>query len=267
MNTLYKTGLVCISCTVFLFSCNHNANNRQDKTKFIMSSYAEHYFPLTAKENLARCSAYIPNEAKAVDSFQLCTSNQNGKNEYYACQDFMVQSERFRVYFKGGRYPRIIAQVKKNGHAEKILWPDKIKNTQPVCNIPPPSRISSGSKFVGAGICIDDDNKSTVCAVFRNKIPRRKTVLEHMVFYKADGSGVKHATLVHTGINNDAMPAEFAYQIGLNLLKTDCCQQRGLEYIEQAYQLFPDSTLYRTTYQLFRKRLSNDIKHQVSSYK
>lgn len=278
MNTLYRIGFVCISSTLFLISCGNNAynqfgnNNRQAnqsqaKTKLIMPSHTERNFPLLPKENSARCSAYLPPEAKAVDSFQLCTSAHRGKNEHYACQDFIAQGGQFRVYFKGGRYPKIIARMKEKEHVEKILWSDSEKNNQLVCNLPPPLRIPASSKFIGAGICTDDDNQSIACAVFRNKVPRRKTILDHMVFYKADGSDVKHTSSIYAGINNDAMPAEFAYQIGLNLLKTDCCQQRGLEYIEQAYQLFPDSTLYRTTYQFFRTQLSNDIKHQISSYK
>lgn len=53
------------------------------------------------------------------------------------------------------------------------------------------------------------------------------------------------------------MPAELAYQIGLSLLKTYCCQQQGLEYIRHASQMFPDSTLYRTTYLQFSSLLSS----------
>jgi hypothetical protein len=59
---------------------------------------------------------------------------------------------------------------------------------------------------------------------------------------------------IDIGVNPDAEPAELAYQIGLSLLKTSCCQQRGLEYIERAYRLFPDSKVYRTAYKYFSQQ-------------
>ena len=107
--------------------------------------------------------------------------------------------------------------------------------------------------------------KSIPCAAFRHKVPRIENITDYMVYYSAKGTGPENISPVYVGRNSDAMPAELAYQIGLNLLKTKCCQQSALKYIEHAYQLFSDSPLYRTTYQKFRLQLAKDTQASFNS--
>jgi hypothetical protein len=216
-------------------------------------------------DSSANCSAFLPAEATTVDSFQLCQSDHSGNNELYACQNFDSLYGHYRVFFKGGRYPKAIATVAENGDVNKMLWSEAKQVDQPVCDFPPPTQIPAATKFIGAGVCEDNTGQPIPCTVFRHKAPRHKIISDHMVFYNSDGTGPEYTSTIKISVNHDAVPAELAYQIGLNLIKTQCCQQRGLQYIEYAYQLFPHSTLYRTTYQYFSQQASRGTAHPLTS--
>jgi len=218
-------------------------------------------------DNKANCSAFLPADATTVDSFQLCQSDHSGNNELYACQNFDSINGHYRVFFLGGRHPKAIATVADNGDINEMLWSEETQVDRPVCDLPPPIQVPAEAKFIGASICKDEADQSIPCTVFRHKAPRLTTNSDYMVFYNADGTGPKYTLTINLGVNPDALPAELAYQIGLNLLKTQCCQQRGLEYIAHAYQLFPGSALYRTTYRHFRQQPPKGAQHLLTSSK
>jgi hypothetical protein len=184
----------------------------------------------------ASCSAYLPPDATTTNGFRLCQSDQSGKNERYACQDFSARGEHYRVFFKGGRHPKAIVTVARNGGVDKILWSNEMQADRPVCNLPPPIAIPAASKFMGAGVCLDESENSVPCAMFHHQAPRLKSVANYMVFYDAEGTSPGYL-LRFNGINENAMLGELAYQLGLSLLKTQCCQRLGLQYIEYAKQL------------------------------
>lgn len=213
----------------------------------------------------ANCSAYLPSEATRVDSFQLCHSDHGGNNELYACQNFASPDGHYRVFFKGGRFPKAIAMIAENGEVNKMLWSEAKQVDRPVCNFPPPKQIPATTKFIGAGVCENNAGQSIPCTAFRNKAPRLKTITDHMVYYNKDGTGPEYTSTINISVNHDAVPAELAFQIGLNLIKTQCCQQRGLQYIKHAYQLYPSSALYRTAYQHFRQQTSSGVQLPLAS--
>lgn len=217
------------------------------------------------KLNDYRCSAILPDDASAVDDIKLCHSDRIGKNEVYACQDFVTGNARYRVLFKGGRHPKAIVRIHDQEDVMNIIRLDKNPDNPPLCQLSKPEQIPALARFMGAGVCSDDSDQSVACAVFRHKAPRLKTVSDYMVYYRADGSGPKSTASFEIGANQDAMPAELAYQIGINLLQTRCCQQRGLRYLELAYQMFPDYTLYRTAYLDANKQGFNKPQAQVSA--
>ena len=201
--------------------------------------------------NGASCSAFIPSDSKTVGSIQLCRSGHSGKDALYACQNFASASGKYRVFFKGGRQPKAIARVAEDGAINEMMWSDAEQARTPVCDFPPPALVPSTTTFIGAGVCQDEADQFIPCAVFRHNTPRSSTITDHMVFYSPDGSGPAYTSTIEIGINRDAVPAEIAFQIGLNLMQTHCCQQRGLQYIEYACQLYPDSRLYRETFEHF----------------
>lgn len=202
----------------------------------------------------ATCSAFLPVDAKLANSFQLCQSDHTGKNELYACQDFVSASGRFRIFFKGGHHPKAITTLAENGEVTKFLWPGLKQVDTPVCNFPAPPQIPSATSFLGAGVCEDEAGQPIPCTAFRHRAARLETISDYLVFYRKDGTGPESVVSIDIGANPDAEPAELAYQLGLSLLKTSCCQQRGLEYIERAYRLFPESKVYRTAYKYFSQQ-------------
>ncbi len=204
----------------------------------------------------AHCSAFLPADAETVDSVHLCHSDHSGKNALYACQNFATHHAHYRVFFKGGPHPKAIASVTENGDIDKMLWSEEMPANRPVCDFPSPIHIPAAAKFMGAGVCLDESDASIPCTLFRYKASQLKTISDYVVFYKVDGVGPEYASTIASGVNRNAMPAELAYKMGLSLLKTDCHPQRGLQYIKHAYQLFPNSTLYRTAYQHYTQQVS-----------
>jgi hypothetical protein len=205
----------------------------------------------------ASCSAYIPEDARTVDSFGLCQSDHGGANTLYACLHFMSAKGQYRVLFSGGRHPEAIARLTTIGEVSELLWHKAKRSNQPTCDFPPPAQVPSGTIFIGAGVCEDEQAQSVPCAVFRDKSPQRATIADHMVQYRADGLGPHHTSIILIGVNEDAAPAQLAFQIGLELLKTSCCQQSGLKYVEHAYRLFPGSIVYRSAYQHYSQQALN----------
>jgi len=208
-------------------------------------------------DHRALCSAILPLNAAMVDSLQLCQSDHTGKNILYACQHFATADGKYRVYFKGGLEPKAIAAVSENGEVRELLWVETSQRNRPFCQLPPPLQVPDGASFKGAGVCLNDEDESIPCSVFRHKAPGIKTLSDYMVFYHPDGSGAESTSVIYVGVNQDAEPAEFAYQIGLSLLKTHCCRQRGFKYIARAHQLFPHYKRYQKTYLYFKQQLSS----------
>jgi hypothetical protein len=206
-------------------------------------------------EYATHCSAFIPPDAVPAANLTLCTSSHGGQAEVYACQNMHAGADRYRIYFKGGQRAKAIARLNGRNQAIQLIWQEQSSTPAPVCHLQPPAQFSAGARFMGAGVCEDTNDQPIPCSVFRVQAPRMKTFTDYMIFYRADGKGPGNSRRIYTGVNQDAMPAELMYQIGLSLIKTRCCRQRGLQYIEQASRLFPTSTLYRATYQHYKVEL------------
>lgn len=235
----------------------------------LLSAFSAHGHELVGAESQDKhrinCSAFLPRDAVPSASLQLCTSRQSGQPELYACQNVSAGSGSYRIYFKGGHHPKAIARVNAKNEVTEFVWQETHAASQPDCNLPAPPQLRAGTQFQGAGVCTDDDERSVPCSVFRERVPRIKIYHVYMTFYDPDGRGPINTRHIYTGVNQDAMPAELGYQIGLSLLKTRCCKQSGLKYIEQAYQLFPASKLYRNTFQHYKAELDKHDHHRLSS--
>ena len=249
MNTLYRIyriSIVCIASVVPIAATGIELSQISNKTT---------------------CSYFLPTDAISTSSFKLCQSDHSGNNELYACQNFTSADGNYRIFFKGGRSPKAITKVTNNGDVKEILWSENMSVNQPVCDLHPSTHIPVTTKFMGAGICKDKNNLSVPCTVFRHKVARLKNITDYMVFYNTNGAGPKYTSTIYMGENQDAMPAELSYQIGLSLLKTGCCQQRALKYIKYAIQMFPDSILYSKSYYHFKTQSLHTKRHQLTSSK
>lgn len=204
---------------------------------------------LNPGKNLASCSKFLPADAKPVRDLHICRSGRDGKNTVYACQDFASGHERYRVLFKGGRHPKAITALTEDGEISKLVWSEDEDTDPPVCSLAPPPQAPATNQFVGVGVCKDDAGQSVPCAVFRRKAPRAQFTTDYLVFYRVDGSGPQRAIPMYVETDPDALPAELAFQIGRRLVKSRCCRHRGLQYLQYAFQAYPDSPLYRTALQ------------------
>ena len=191
------------------------------------------------------CFDYLPADSQIHGSFFLCTSKHTGKSEQYACQNFISRYGSYRAYFKSGAQPKAIAKITKKGLIIRLLWSEETSRVSPEFKFPPPDIIPSSAFFVGAGICKNKKEQNVPCSAFRLKAPRYRNITDYVVLYKPDGKGVDSSTSITLLSNKKTMPAEMAFQIGLNLLKTDCCDVDARRYLEYAYQQFPKSNLYR----------------------
>lgn len=212
------------------------------------------------------CTAFLPHDAVPASSLHLCTANLAGKSTLYACQDAKTENGRYRLYFKGGRHPKAIARLNVNNQDSEFVWQEKHTGSEPDCHLPVPPQLRTNTQFQGAGVCKDDEERSVPCAVFRERAPRIKLFHVYLTFYDLNGRGPVNTQHLYTGANQDAMPAELEFQIGLSLLKTQCCQPIGLKYIEHAIQLFPYSELYRSTYQRYQTELYKQEHDHLSFY-
>jgi len=195
------------------------------------------------------CFDYLPSDASTHGSFYICKATLGGKTSLYACHNFISRYGYYRVFFKSGRFPKAIIKTSKSGKTIRVLWSD-LNNTdkaatRPEYNFQPPKTVPASSRFIGAGICKDEQDINTPCSAFRFNAARNREIKDYLILYKKDGSGPDSHTSIQLGPNHHAMPAEMAYQIGLNLLDTVCCQERAGQYLDYAASLFPESLLYQ----------------------
>jgi hypothetical protein len=213
------------------------------------------------------CQDILPADARMLGDLKLCEYQYRGKHETFACQDVAVKNQQYRVLFKGGRIPRAIIAKGLQADQDLVVWPVKNSRHAHVCSFPVPEQLPASAKFKGMGICKNDKNESIPCGIFRDKKSRRQKIPDYLVLYDVAGNGPEEVSVIHNGINRDAVPAELAYQIGLQLLKSTCCQQSGFAYLKYAYLLFPDSTLYREAYLqgIARTAGGNDLSYASSA--
>jgi len=191
------------------------------------------------------CFDYLPSDSQIHGNFFLCSSDHNGKDEQYACQNFISRYGSYRAYFKSGPQPKAIAKITKKGAIIRLLWSEETSRVSPEFNFPPPDIIPSTAYFVGAGLCKNEKDQNVPCSAFRMGAPRNDNITDYVVLYKPDGKGVYSSASITLVSDKKAMPAEMAFQVGLNLLKTDCCDTDARRYLEYAYQQLPQPNRYQ----------------------
>lgn len=186
-------------------------------------------------------------QAELVSEFYLCESSYTGNIKLYSCRDYRHGDTLLRVYYKGGKTPKAIATINKKSNTTEFNVADKKNHPLMVCNITPPKTMPRDVSYMGTGVCENDKQESIPCSLFKYASARNTEIYHYHVFYNNNKS--LHIDKLLTGNNiENAMTAELAYQIGLQLIKSNCCRKRALEYISHAYKLFPNAEEYRDTY-------------------
>lgn len=193
------------------------------------------------------CQNRLPADAAADGALKLCHSSFNGIKDQYSCQDYKTHRATYRVLYRSGLIPKAIVQLDKNGE-EHVMWSTLFADQPMQCPLLPPAGITIHAKHLGVGICYDNNDKRVPCSVYQHAQARDTESYRYMVFYDPSGKGADVVDQQFAGSNEDAMVAEIAYQIGVQLLNTECCSERAIHYLEYAFTLFPQSPDYRVAY-------------------
>ena len=220
-----------------------------------LSSVFTSSLPLPAHAASNQCFEYLPDNITTASDVHICTSSFNGDYKRYSCQDYVAGSENYRILYQGGLEPKAILKFDKVNH-KYVLWSSQSAEQKITCPLAPPDGIPQRARHRGLGICQNEHDEYTPCSVYEHAEPRKLEVVRYFAMY--DPSGEQPATVNATvvGNNTDAIVAEFSFQIGKSLMKTDCCKQQAYEYIKYAYSLFPRADAYRRAYQVSKATLA-----------
>ena len=193
------------------------------------------------------CLSHLPAKLVPLGDVKHCISSFTGLPQYYSCQDYHHQAQRYRVIYKGGLTPRALIKLNPAGN-EQLLWSPRFGDDKMHCPLPAPDGVPQHAVHHGLGICQDEAGTDVPCSVYEHVPIRQTKVYRYLVFYRADGAGVTQIDKLVAGENRNAMVAEIAYQLGLSLLQTTCCNEKALFYLEHAHRLFPRASAYRLGY-------------------
>ena len=205
----------------------------------------------------SQCKTYIPSSAYPLGQLRLCTSSYSGITQQYSCQDYQLEGQHYRVIYRGGLVPKAIVELDKYQN-ERLVWSTQFGDRRMACPILAPKGMPVHATHLGIGICQDDFDKQVPCSVYEHKAARKLEYHRFMVFYHANGAGASLIDKQVVGANHNAMVAELAYQLGLSLLKTDCCSEQSMAYLEVAHKLFPKAQAYHAAYQRAQSILASD---------
>ena len=201
------------------------------------------------------CLNLLPDDAVVDGLPKVCQSSYNGMNNQYSCQDYRSGELQYRVLYKGGLHPKAVLQLNSDSSFHLLSAP-LFGNPKLHCPLRPPAGIPEYAIHRGTGICYDDDDRQVACSVFEYA-PARQTVRQrYMTFYGADERQPVSIDAHVAGSNEDAMVAEIAFQIGMNLWDSECCAEQAVEYLAYAYQLFPRTEAYLKAYRHSRATLA-----------
>ncbi len=219
---------------------------------FVLSSF---FLLLTNYAVANECLDLFPYDTVADGHSKICQSDFNGISNHYSCQDYRSGETRYRVLYRGGLTPKAVIQINSDNNVQLISAP-LFGDPRLRCPLSPPSGIPKHAEHRGIGICHDDHDRMVACSVFEHAAARQTEATRYMTFFDShDRPTVTIDAQIATS-NDDAMVAELAFQIGMSLWDTECCAEQAVEYLKQAYKLFPRAEAYRTAYRRSRAILA-----------
>ena len=202
-----------------------------------------------------QCLEYLPDNITIASEVRICTSSFNGDYKRYSCQDYNAGNEHYRILYQGGLVPKAILKFDEVNH-KQVVWSPLYGDEEIRCPLAPPDGIPHHAKHRGIGVCQDENQNYVPCSIYEHAAPRKIEAYRYLAMY--DPGGEQPATInTHVaGKNVDAIVAEFSFQIGMSLLKTNCCKEQGFEYIKHAYSMFPQAEDYRRAYHYSKATLA-----------
>lgn len=194
------------------------------------------------------CLNLLPDDAAEDGLPKICQSGITGMKSNYGCQDYRSGETRYRVLYKGGRSAKAVLILNPDG-SELVLSSPLHGDQKLNCPLKAPTGVPKYATHRGVGVCRDENDKPLACSIFQHAAARQALAHLYMVYYPNDKQHKIQVEVENAGVNENAMVAEIAYQIGQSLLKTTCCSDRAMHYLAYAYRLFPRSETYRQAYQ------------------
>lgn len=226
--------------------------NRGTFLLLVLAALSTNCFAEPVLRDPARTNHHLVAKVNWSYDFFLCTSDHSGKKQTYSCRDYTENDVSYRLFFRGGSKPKAAARVDGRMPNEIYRHYDISKLQLPVYQVAPPEGLPAGSRFIGSGVCRNEQNEPLPCGVFEHAPARDPYTYRYMVFYHDLGGGPVKIGKYIAGPNDNAIPAEFAYQTGLGLVQSSCCAAEGLAYLAYAHELFPDSREYRQAYERYQ---------------
>jgi hypothetical protein len=231
-----------------------------DVAKLLKKQYVLTLIVLMIGVNTAtanQCLTYIPHKAVTLEGLKICESSYNGIVDNYSCQDYQSADKKYRVLYKGGVLPKAILEL-GSGQQEHLIWSTIFGGKKLTCPLLAPRGIHIHAKHRGTGICLNELDQPIPCSIYEHSPPHQTQTHRYLVYYSGDNKGlqnIKVDTFVFDATTN-AMTAELAYQFGLSLLHTKCCNEDAISYLEYAYRLYPNANKYSRAYNNAKFNLS-----------
>lgn len=185
------------------------------------------------------CAGLLPRGAAAGELY-LCGIETGASGQRYACRDYRVGERAFRVPFRGGTTPSRAYELTHND-----ATPTRLAVWGRRCELARPPDVPVAASYRGTGVCQDEHGRPLPCSLFVHSGARVPETMLYFVYFEPDGSGIRRVDAVPAGHNEQALEAEFAFQLGQALSRTVCCSSRAQAYLSHAAALFPDDDTYR----------------------
>jgi hypothetical protein len=209
----------------------------------------------SAQVNANQCLDLMPYDVKADGLPYICQSSFNGIPNNYSCQDYRSGKTRYRVLYRGGTKPKAVVRFNTD-ESVRLLSAPLFGDKRLDCPLTPPAGVPVHARHRGTGVCYDENDEMVACSVFEHATARQTEAHRFMTFYTEDPQQpvLTDAQVLRNDV--DAMAAEIAYQIGMELWNSECCAEQAVEYLAQAYHLFPRTEAYKTAYRHSRATLA-----------
>jgi hypothetical protein len=202
-----------------------------------------------AVADASHCATMLPADATSVGAPRLCRDD----GQVSVCQLYGNERQQFVLIFRGGKLPLKVVEQTDAIESSPAQSPDVAGQCEPAR----PSGVPAAAKFLGTGVCSDDNGQPLPCQAFEHAGARQRDVLLYLAQFQGDGGGLQRLDVIPIALNEHAGEAVLAHALGLALAERSCCAERAQAYLARAAALFPDDEQYRVA--LIRHQARSDV--------
>jgi hypothetical protein len=195
------------------------------------------------------CAHFTSADASPQGELRLCEHTVDGALATFACREYRDADSHYLLLFKGGPLPKAIYRDHSGRGTPSLRAVQRSEAAPGSCRQEPPVGVPASALYRGTGVCRDARDRSVPCSVYEHAAARSAYAMRYMVFYDPHGAGPTDIDAQVAGENEDALLAELAFQMGFQLLDSECCHEQGRRYLAYAHGLFPDEPAYRAAYE------------------